>query len=697
LLLVLLVGCLYPVSREIDASVCDLAARPVDLAPVSSPSPSEEGAATKDGMVKPTAHQEPAATDASAALTFAAPQGQPPEKGISKPLDEKGMQRLLERFKVPPGLPGANAPEIIRLPPLEKGKEEERNAILARTFPPLPPLGPDPQPAPGPEGKPLTLADLQRLARANSPLIKQAAANVKAAEGAARQAGLPPNPTVGYEADTVGTTGRSGYQGGFVEQIIKTANKLQLARAAATMDLFISQLAYRRAQTDLATQVRGGYFGVLVAAENVRVSRALAQFTAAIYDYQAEQLRTGGFVSAYEPLLLRVLAEQARLALIQARNNYVAAWKQLASNLGLPALPLTELAGRIDMAVPLFNHEAVLAYALRNHTDVRTAENNLQKARFNLRLAQVTPIPDVDVRWLVQKDDTGPPFNMVYSLTVGVPLPVWDRNQGNIIQAQGNLINAAGEPHRVRDALTSQLADAYARYQNGLVQVRTYRDRILPDQVLAFRLLVRRFATGETPGGGTPIASTVPGFLDLFTAQQTLQGLITSYVTALGQMWQGVVDVANVLQTDDLFQIGTEAVPTECLFPIPVLEGLPPLPCCHPCSPLPDPRLKGMDGSWAAEDGSQEAEVIPVPPKKDRPAREKKETRRPLPPSDRPLELPTALPPLVAEEPLPEARPKPVAKSEKVIAVGAPEGVDPQLLEPPPELPGSREGTKKDK
>ena len=75
---------------------------------------------------------------------------------------------------------------------------------------------------------------------------------------------------------------------------------------------------------------------------------------------------------------------------------------------------------------------------------------------------------------------------------------------------------------------------------------------------------------------------------------------MATYLSTLGLMWQAVVDVANVMQTIDLFQIGGEAVATECLVPLADLEKLPQLPCCHPSSPLPDPRFKGADGSWPA-------------------------------------------------------------------------------------------------
>ena len=56
--------------------------------------------------------------------------------------------------------------------------------------------------------------------------------------------------------------------------------------------------------------------------------------------------------TAYEPAQLRTLSVQARAALVQAQNQYLAAWKQLAAVIGLPDMPTAELEGRADMPVP---------------------------------------------------------------------------------------------------------------------------------------------------------------------------------------------------------------------------------------------------------------------------------------------------------------------------------------------------------
>src|SRR5439155_25028910 len=97
-----------------------------------------------------------------------------------------------------------------------------------------------------------------------------------------------------------------------------------------------------------------------------------------------------GEAAAYEPMQVAVFAAQARQALIQARNSYTLAWKQLATKVGIRGLGPTLLAGRTDMALPRYEYAAVLAQVLTRHTEVATAVATQPKARYNLRLAEVT-------------------------------------------------------------------------------------------------------------------------------------------------------------------------------------------------------------------------------------------------------------------------------------------------------------------
>jgi cobalt-zinc-cadmium efflux system outer membrane protein len=552
LALFLLGGCCYPVRDHVDLAVDTVANRPIDLQP------------------------------ADASMPYERPQAPPPRD------TEIGPEKRPRRLTIPHGIPGTEAPSLPerRLPLTPEAIRQNREA-LRKFYPELAPLGPDPEIQPGPNGTPLNLADLQRLAMSNSPLLRQAAADVEAAKGAARQAGTYPNPMMGYEADNVNSAGSAGFQGGFIDQLIKTGGKLKLSWAAAQIDLLNARLAYRRAQTDLIAQIRGQYFAVLVALESIRINKALAEFTHEAHRVQLEIVEAMP-AAPYEPMALRVLANQARTNLIQARNRYTSAWKQLAANIGLPGMPRTELAGRVDMPIPVYRFDKVQTRVLSTHTDVAIAANAARRARYNLRLAQVTPIPDVDVRVVVQKDFTTAPFLVTNNVQVTMPIPVWDQNKGNIIQAQGQLMRAIEEGHRVRDALVLSLADAFERYQTNRKILELYRDQILPDQVRVYRATYERHF--QVPAE--------VGFADVVTAQQTLASVLATYTSTLGLMWQAVVDVANVMQTNDLFQVGDEAVEVECVTPLLVLEELQRLPCCHPSSPVQGPRWKGADPAW---------------------------------------------------------------------------------------------------
>src|SRR5687767_5829425 len=83
--------------------------------------------------------------------------------------------------------------------------------------------------APGGKVSGLTLADLEQMSLERNPTLVQAGAQVRMSQGNALQAGLYPNPTVGYAADQIGAEGTVGeFQGMFVEQEFVTGGKLAL-------------------------------------------------------------------------------------------------------------------------------------------------------------------------------------------------------------------------------------------------------------------------------------------------------------------------------------------------------------------------------------------------------------------------------------------------------------------------------------
>ncbi len=71
--------------------------------------------------------------------------------------------------------------------------------------------------------------------------------------------------------------------------------------------------------------------------------------------------------------------------------------------------------------------------ALENRPDVQLASSQADYASLNLRLQKRTAIPDLT--FTTSYDQRGNAFRDQYLVGVGIPLPLWDRNRGNIKSA----------------------------------------------------------------------------------------------------------------------------------------------------------------------------------------------------------------------------------------------------------------------
>ena len=578
----LLGGCLSPVREHVDQEICHNAELTVDLEPRTP--------ARKIASMANIPDAGNFGTDSDVRLAGAQVDEIKPKTNIEK------------RLKLPLDVPASNTPDIKLTPPPKN--EEERKKLkdaIDRQFLQLPAIAAEVKPAPGPEGRPLTLSDLQKLALTNSPLIRQAAADVEAARGGAQQSRLYPNPSVGFVNLATMGPGGGPINGGYLSGVIKGPGKIKLAFDAANIDVKAAELALRKQESDLRTAVRDNYFALLSARENLRVNRAMVRLTDEVYKVMVELLH-GGQNATYETMQVRVTAMQTRINYLQAHNRYLAAWKQLAATMGLPGMPLTEVAGRIDIPLPKYNYEKTLAQVLSFHTDALTAKIGVEKYRSLLQLAKLGPYPDYSYTLQVVEDNSpgAAPSKVGATLSFGVPLPIFDRNQGGIRQAQGALLRATEESHRVRSALVQSLSDAFERYENTRIQLEMYQKDMLPNQVQAFRATVMRHSRGEV---GTIM------FTDLVNAEQSLVTLVTSYLGVLHDMWFAAVDIAALLQTPDLFQVD-ETIPVA---PIPDLEHLLPLDCLHPCPVLPDHSFRGGDGFWPKYDVHTEPEPLHPP------------------------------------------------------------------------------------
>ncbi len=378
------------------------------------------------------------------------------------------------------------------------------------------------------------LNDLLALAQARSPDLAAAAARVGEARGRMVQAGLYPNPTVGYSGNQINDgPGTAGQQGGYAAQEFVTAGKLRIATEAARAGVSAADWHAASKWFDTAARVRTAYAEAVTARAVLRETERTAALFADGLD-RTEKLAAGGKVEAYDVTRLRVETTQIANRVGAARQRAAAADRLLAVAVGVDQLPPvadTDLPPVVEL--PGYDEAAALA---GRSSFVLAAAAEAEQARGEVRAAEVKPVPNVHTMTTVAHDYvTRAPMA---SVQLGVALPVFDRNRGNIAAAQARLVAAEAGVGQARLRATERLAGAYQRYENARRQLDLYRTRVLPDAAAALEQIDRVYAArGER-------------FFDTLDARRVLTQARTDYAQTLGDLWAAAAEVEAVAQFD---------------------------------------------------------------------------------------------------------------------------------------------------
>ena len=330
----------------------------------------------------------------------------------------------------------------------------------------------------------LTLAAVEELAAANNPTLVQARAQVDGTLGMALQAGLWPNPVLGYSGELIGSEGTAGeFQGGFVRQEIVTAQKRRVSREKYLARAQAAEFVALAQQFRVTNDIRRMYWRAAGAARLMTVREQMAK-NAEDRLVTTEEMFNVGQANAVQVRQIRVGLQRAKLDLQAAINDRDQARRELAALVGAD-LPPGLLEDPLDGPVLPLTWESSLAYVLAESPELREAMAKLQGDRITVDRERRQPIPNVFVQ-------AGPGYDFTQNRTVvnaqlSFAVPVWDRNQGTIKQAQADLLRQQAELRRVELRLGRDLSAHFQRYLTALQHVESYRADVLPEAEKAYQ------------------------------------------------------------------------------------------------------------------------------------------------------------------------------------------------------------------
>lgn len=429
----------------------------------------------------------------------------------------------------------------------------------------------------------LTLTQAIALVLERSPRLAAFDLDIRAAEAQRIQAGLLPNPELAFEAEQIrfgdgpdsttvvrdagGTLleqSASGVDnGGFreAEFTLSVSQRIELggkrARRVGLADEAqrVAQWEYEIARADVILEVRQAFIAVLIGQERLDLRQRLADLAQQAYD-TVHALVEGGKITPLQENRAQVELAQARIQRTAARRALDAARYRLAAQWGdeeprfegvrgdlfafrdLPAL--TELERQILNSPDLLLWTAEVAR--------REAAVDLERARGvpDLTLAlgwRANTLPDSSTAAfdgagnLTSFARSEPEDGLSSSFVLGfsIPLPLFDRNQGNIREAEHNLSKGSHERREAFLAIYAQLSGLHNELSALHAEVQSLEQEVIPTAEQTYELTRVGFEQGKFP------------YLDVLDTQRTLFEVRNQYIEALGAYHRAVATMERFL------------------------------------------------------------------------------------------------------------------------------------------------------
>lgn len=382
----------------------------------------------------------------------------------------------------------------------------------------------------------LSLEQLQQAALANNPSLRQATASAHKAMGFQTQVGLYPNPTAGYNGTQLADEGTDQHTA-FVEQDIVTGDKLNLNRNVLAQEVQVQLWELESQRRRVLTDVQQRFYETLGAQRRLELATEFEGISDKAVRITRE-LRRIGDASQSDVLQAEIQLNEVQLARQKASVSLRAAWDQLAAVIGNPHLPTTKLDGQLPTSAESYDWDQVYQQLIASSPEICTTQAKISRARAQWERQEAQPIPNVSVMVAAGHDrSTG---SGLINTQVGVPLPLWNRNQGNTYAAYSEYCRASQDLERKKLALKSRLALAARDYDSAAITVNQYQGVILPKASETLSLSEQAYEVGEV------------NFLQLLIVRRTYFESNLSFVEAQARLAESQTLVDGMLLSGGL-------------------------------------------------------------------------------------------------------------------------------------------------
>ncbi|MDR1270799.1 MAG: TolC family protein [Planctomycetaceae bacterium] len=362
--------------------------------------------------------------------------------------------------------------------------------------------------------------ELWELAQTSNPSLRQKANFITIASGKHLQAGLYPNPTIGYFGDNLGVHGKIGKQGFAISHDIVTAKKKKLDRAVTSYDVKAAREEYAMECIKLRNDLQIAHHEMLHAILICKVGEFAQELSRDLLDV-ALSLQKKGRSKSVDVLQFRTMLNTTNLICKQLENNRLAVWQNLISIVGVPDLPYQPVRGSLVNHSPLRDWQTTWIQFQQASPQLSLARLRVAQTKTYLARQEAERISDISATFSLARDV--PAESTVPFVGISIPLKIYDKNQGNILMARAEIAAAQREIERITLSLHRRLSAVFYDYTNACELIQVYETSIIPDSFDALRQIGENYWKEEDE----------MAYLELYTQRQAVVNALTRYIEAL--------------------------------------------------------------------------------------------------------------------------------------------------------------------
>ncbi|MCW8277939.1 TolC family protein [Pseudomonas sp. PCH199] len=374
----------------------------------------------------------------------------------------------------------------------------------------------------------LTLDQALQTAFAGNPELAAAQWEIGIAEGDRRQAALIPNPEVSWEAEDTRRDSRTTTV--MISQPIELGGKRGARIDVASRAQDAAGIELERKRNALRADVIQAFCAAETAQQRLQLSRqsqALAEQGLRV----AQGRIQAGKSSPVEGTRAQVQLSEVRLELSRAERDQANAYQQLAQVMGAPLPTLVSVQPALH-GMPAVPPPTRLLERLNETAELRLAKLQIDQREASLGLEKAQRIPDLTVSIGSQYSELE--RERVNVVGLSMPIPLFNRNQGNVLSAARRADQARDLRNATELRLRTEIQTTLAQWQTANGEVSAFDQTILPAAQSAVDSATRGFEMGKF------------GFLDVLDAQRTLIGARTQYIQAVAEATDARVRIERI-------------------------------------------------------------------------------------------------------------------------------------------------------